>query len=255
MELLKDALVFISKVLPSVLLTWISLILITRRISHKIEISYSITGSRYTKIRLSNIVLYNKKDRVEVIRKIELIINKMYVFTVVDLKNPKVVKPFECIQFDTEPITEYMIGSEYADIHSLMKANDFYFNIYTNDKIIKYKKPKTKKISKKHLRKLESLKIISTIREKYNDVVINESVIFAILYIENGKHKTAFIDDAGFIDGDWNFGFNALPISELGDSKTIYDKLESIGLLKFVEKYEIDDLRKTFWKNLKKSNN
>lgn len=255
MELLKTVFVFLSKVLPSVLLTWISLILITRRISHKIKLSYSITGSRHTKTRLSNIVLYNKKDRVEVIQKIELVVNKKYIFTVISLEKPQVIKPFECIQFNTEPITEYMLGSEYVDLHNMMRTNDYYFNIYTDGKLIRYKKPKIRKVNKRQLKRLEKLQVISTIREKYNDVVINDTVIFAIIYIENGKHKTGFIDEAGIIDGDWDFGFNVITISDLKDSKLVYDKLVSIGLLNYVDKFEIDDLRKTFWKKMKKSNN
>jgi len=239
---------FIYQILPSILLVWISLFFAARRLFHKIILTYSITGSRYSKTRISNIVLYNKKDRVEVINKIELVINKVYLFNVISFDKPQILKPFECIQFDTEEITEYMVGKEYIDLYNLIKQNDYYFNIYTTDKIIRYRKKKKKRINKRKIKKFESMKIISSIREKYNNTVINENVYFAILYIENGVHKTAFIDDVGFIGGDWNFGFNAISKEILRDSKTIKEELIKIGILNFVDKFEIDDLRKSFWK-------
>ena len=227
----------IYKIIPSIILTIFSLYFAYRKVFHKLVITYEIISTGYSQARISNIIIYNRKDRVEVIKGINLIINNKYKYEVVKLSIPKIIKPFETIQLETEEITNYIKDfSKYYLIEDLL-TQKHYFEIITDGKTIKYSnKKRQKNISEKEYR------IIGTQRNIYNGILINEQVKYAIVYYQNKIKKTAFVYENGIIGGEWDFWFNAFKLDEYTSKETIKEVLMKSDFKDMVDKFAIDEI-------------
>ena len=237
----------VSRALPVTLLaTVLTLYFGFRKLGHKIQVSFSVVGHRYSKSRLSSIILVNKKDRVEIISRISVRFNGRYRLHLAKFPEPRILRPFEAIKIDTEEATDYLVGSESIDLLQLIQQRDIVFEIASEDRIIQTKAKRAH--GKQRLRPKRRYIEIAAVREIYNGKVINESVIYAIIYKENNSTMTAFVDDSGFIGGDWEFGFNALTRDQIKDKDTVKATLMKAGIMSYVTNVAVDDLRESFWK-------
>jgi hypothetical protein len=224
----------------SIVLTIVSLYFWHRQISHKIDISFSESYSGYSKSRINNIVLYNKRDRIEIIKSISIIIDREIKYEIKKFENPIILNPYECIKIETEELTEYYLDNKPIDFMHIILEDNYFFELTTNRKKIIFF-PKKLKWNGKAKNK-EKYKQITTIRKVYNGVVINDSVLYSILYIRDGVHKTAFVDKHGIIGGDWDFNFNVIPVEYLDDKEKILNLLFVAGIKYLVENIAIDKL-------------
>lgn len=236
----------IYKIIPSIILTIFSLYFACRKVFHKLVITYDIVHTGYSQSRISNIIIYNRKDRIEVIKGINLIINNKYRYEVIKLPIPKIIKPFETLQLETEEITNYIKDFKKYNLINDLLNNKHYFEIITDGKVIKYSNQRKKKIKTK-----KEYKIIGTQRNVYNGVLINDHVKYAIIYYQNKIKKTAFVYEDGIIGGDWDFWFNAFKSDEYTSKDTIKGILENSKFKEMVESFAIDEIQNS--NNLRKS--
>jgi hypothetical protein len=224
----------------SIVLTIISLYFCYKQISHRIEISFSESYSGYSKPRINNIVLYNKRNRIEIIKSISIIIDKKLKYEIKKFENPVILNPYECVKIETEELTEYYLDNRPIDFMHIILDDNYFFELTTNGKKIIYFPKKLKWTTK--VRNKEKYKQIATVRKIYNGVIINDSVLYAILYTRDGVHKTAFINKHGIIGGDWNFSFNVIPVEYLDNKENIMNLFFTSGIKSLVENIVIDKL-------------
>ena len=231
----------IYMIFPSALLTLISLYFCYKKMFHKIEITFSEVHSGFSRPRISNIIMYNKKDRVEIIRRLSIVINKEIKYEIIKFDSPLIIHPLECIKIDTPELSEYYLDNKPIEFPSLIFDNNFFFELYTNEKpiIVRPKKIAWKKKKKRYYKE------ITTMTKYYNGIVIDDSVLFSIVYIRNNIHKTAFVDKNGMIRGEWDFNFNHIPKDVLNDKDKLLDIILNSGIKYNVENLIINKVEKS----------
>jgi hypothetical protein len=226
--------------LPTLLLTYITIYFSWQRLFHKITISFSTSLNQLTVKRISDIILTNKKDKNEIIKEISIIVDKNYIYKIIDFESPIILNPYTSVKIDTEEISEYYLGNSPFDFMSKIKRDNYFFEIRTIDyKVIRYI-PKKIKI-RKNLKKTYTPIIAS--REKINEIVISKKILYAILYITTENiHKTAFITKNGLIQGDWDFSNIILvfPVKlDLTDKPKIIQIFENLGIIAQTKGFEV----------------
>ncbi|MDR3047519.1 MAG: hypothetical protein LBU51_07920 [Bacteroidales bacterium] len=199
--------------------------------------------NQLTAKRISDLILTNKKDKNEIIKEISIIVDKKYIYKIIEFKSPLILNSYTSVKIDTEEISEYYLGNSPFDFMSKIKRDNYFFEIRTIDyKVIRYI---PKKIIRKNLKNTYTPIIVS--REIMNNTIISKKVLYAMLYITNENiHKTAFITQNGLIQGDWDFSNIILvfPVNfDLTDKPKIiqlFEKLEIIAQTKGFEVAEVN---------------
>lgn len=169
------------------------------KFGNKVGVSYSITTEKSSHSRINNLIFRNMRDKPVTIYKVVAIFDKTYYFEIIKCSPPLILKPYETIALDTEQFSHLNVN------------NDRYFpdfekpEIYieTGSKVVKCK-------TKFHKTQVFDYMQVSKITNKFNGIVYDENVSFALVYRVNGENKTAFIFDSGFIGCEWDFHINAI---------------------------------------------
>jgi hypothetical protein len=231
------------QILPTLLLTYLTIYFSYQKLFHKITIGFSKTISQLSGKYISNLIITNKKDKIEIIHKISIIIDKQYKYDIIEFKSPLVVNPNTAIKIDPEEVSEYYLGTSSIDFISMIKLNNYFFEIKTDDKTIFFVPQRIKRFKQ---RKEKYTPIISS-REIFNDVVISRNVIFAVLYRPSEEiHKTAFITKNGLILGDWDFSYRLrqLPENILDDKTKIIKYFEKSGIVSETKGFAVTGVKR-----------
>jgi len=206
-----------------------------------------MTVPRLSACLICSIVLTNCKDRTEVIKSISIVFKKSFRLKIIDFDEPLILNPMSSARVETKEVSAFYLGSQEIDLGDYLLQDDFLFEIEIPGKVIKFKWPKERKAKQPK----KDYTLISTVTKRYNDVVFSDNVWFAILYNRNGAHKTAFIEQCGYISGDWDFKFNALPPSVMTNPEKIRNCLITSDIEKYIGNFVLVDLRDRFPKTVK----
>ena len=222
-------------------ITVFSLYFSYQKIGHKILATKSISFERLSAVRIDDIILINCKNKPVVVFSIQVLINKKYLIKIEEFKPQIIIKPLESIHIKTTPISNYYLNSEkFEPDFNLPNKIDLIINSYK-------KNIKCKIISPPSLLKFKensnNFEMVSITRNTFNNVIYDDNVLYGITYSYNNIQKTAFIDDSGFIWGDWNFKINGLQKESLKSEKDVKIALDSVGYDKLFQYYIIKKLK------------
>jgi hypothetical protein len=241
-KILKLAKVIYS-VVPSALLTIISLYFCYKKIFHKIDIDFFEMLGGFTKPRIYKIILYNRKNRVEIILSISIITNDKIKYDIIRRSVPLILKPLECIEIDIPEVSEYFLNNKPMEYPEFTSRKDFFFEIRTLENKIKFR-PKSftwKKCWKQVLKQRKYKEMVAD-RKYYNGIVIDETILYSVLYVWNNIHKTTFIDKYGVIRGECDFYIGAIPENILNDKDKILAFLSDVGIKYHMENITIEKI-------------
>ena len=226
--------------LPGVFLGLFSLFFAIQKIGSKVLITYSVGMNQLNEERIDNLTLINKKNKPVIVFSIQVVIDDHLVVEVEKFEPPLILKPLESVHIETTPVSHYYIGSEKweADL-SLRKKQDVY--LITESNKIKCKVISSPSINK--LRFFNDYVPVAISNTKYNGIVYSsDKVRYAIVYYYDSKQHTAFVSRSGFILGDWEFRYNAIPPDELHSVDSIKNWIINTGFNKLFSNFAVDDL-------------
>jgi hypothetical protein len=215
------------KIIPGIVIFPFSLYFAWKKIGINVAASFSVKSDRITASRISEVVLVNYKDKPITIFAIYAIIENDVYWEVDKFDPPIILKPLESCRIETKPYSELYLGIERYEpgfISDIMKQNKVDIYIATSYKIFK-----CKRISHPNLLKIPAFKNYrSTTKStrRFNNIVYNDRAVYAITYVINSEIITAIVDRAGLINGNFNFGFNALPTDCLINEVALKNYLE-----------------------------
>ncbi|VVN13293.1 hypothetical protein [Pseudomonas fluorescens] len=211
------------KVAPGLILLPLSGYLAWKKISNKVLASFSTYHSRTSASRIGNIVLSNLKDKPVPIFSIYATIDRHIAIKVEEFNPPIILKGLESLSIDTSPVSNYYIGKDEYE-PNFMPPRKIELYVFSIGRPIKCK------ITNSH--SIESFKefshystAISSTR-KFNGFVYNDNVLYAIIYHFEGKLKTAFVEDGGFITNEWDFQYNMIPKEQMKNISGVIDFLK-----------------------------
>lgn len=213
----------------------------SKRIGYKIAARYTSGVRRLTAKGIRAVTLMNLKDRPVAIFEIHAVVNGRSL----QLKKfdpPFILKNLESTNIEIEPVSFYSTDEgdfEWKDPTAKNERVDFYLS--TVDKNIKC----IRKGPASHYQVMQKkkLKLISAHTKHYNGHIINDEARYAVVYKDNGKDKTAFIDRHGIMH-NWDYLPNALHIDDLKDRDTVRAAIMRSGLEPLVKPFVIEDLDK-----------
>ncbi len=223
--------------IPSLLVTGLTLIFYYQQIGTRIEIAYSINHDRLSAERITPIILVNKKNKPVAVYRIHIIADKKYFLKLKDFSPPLVINPLSSVSFDIEPKSLYLTNNEpfKPDFHKRKLA--FWVTVNDNNlhrcKVIGHPSCTSAKVFEKYI-------LISTHNSSFNGLTYTPEMKYAVTYLVNGIKRTAFIDDYGFLNGQWDLPYNSLPTDILQSRVTIQECLR-----KYVKDLVVDNLRES----------
>ena len=74
----------------------------------------------------------------------------------------------------------------------------------------------------------------------FNGKVYSENVKYALTYSIDSKIYTGFIEQGGFISGDWNFKYNMIPEEYMASKEKVMEYLRGLGYDKLLIFFHVD---------------
>jgi hypothetical protein len=222
------------KVLPGLVLFPFSIYFFWKKIGYSVSVSYSVGG--FSAARVSEINITNHKDKPITIYSVFLITKDKITIPVEQFNPPKVIKNLETIQVETKAFSYYKGAERYEVSRDEIYEADFFVE---SSKNIKCKKMKRASAFGAAMTKGNDHLTTSSLR--FNGVVYNDSVLYAISYIIAGVQKTAFVKRDGFITGDWEFQLNKINSNEVNEVG-ITAFIKHCGYDKIFQGWQVDEL-------------
>jgi hypothetical protein len=169
----------------------------SKKFGYRLVAQYTISGGPFRATRISQIILINKKDKPIALYSVYAIFNGEVRLQLDDFKIPVIIKPFECISLPTQEYSHLSIGNN--EFSPEFEKIDIYAEV--DETLIKCESTRKPKISMGY-------REVMIHRCSYNDFVYDESVAYILVYLLDGKMKTAFIAKTGYIGNEWEFSPN-----------------------------------------------
>ncbi len=225
------------KVLPGLVLFPFSIYFFWKKIGYSVSVSYSFSVVGFSAARVSEVNITNHKDKPITIFSVFLITKDKITIPVEQFNPPKVIKNLETIQVETKAFYCYYKGAERYEVsRDEIYEADFFVE---SSKNIKCKKMKRASAFGAAMTKGNVHLTTSSLR--FNGVVYNDSVLYAISYIIAGVQKTAFVKRDGFITGDWEFQLNKINSNEVNEVG-ITAFIKHCGYDKIFQGWQVDEL-------------
>ncbi|WP_198333352.1 hypothetical protein [Psychrobacter aquimaris] len=200
----------------AILASFFAIFFAWRKIGYKVNVTYDITLSGTSEVRISNMVFQNKKDKPLSIYKIVAVFDKSYCLEIHRCSPPLILKPYESISIETEEYSYLSVGED--RYYPELQCAEIY--IESDDKIIKCKAKPHKTLAFKYMNVSKTINI-------FNGVVYTDNVAYILVYAVNNVNKTALLYDSGLILHEWDFHFNGIKLSG--------EKLEADDISQFLE--------------------
>lgn len=228
------------KVLPGALLFPFSIYFAWKKVGQSVGVSFSFGVSGFfSAARITSIVFTNKKDKPLPIFSAFLLINKEIVVPVEKFDPPVILKGLEVMQVTTAPFSSYSLGPDQLELtFDLIRKAEFFVvttsgaircDICNTDTDVSYAYK-------------NDVRLLAKSTSTFNGHVYNDHARFAISYLIDGNQKTAFVDQSGFIGGDWGFRYKMVPQGLL-NKEGIWEFIKQCGYDKLFQGVGIDELR------------
>lgn len=173
------------------------------KIGFKLTASYVVSGDKYSDTQISKLIVSNKKDKPVVIWSIHLVLDNDIKIDLYRPQEPVVLKAKESVAITIDKYAYLTVGSDRIQPNFLSQQIDFYIN--TGNNLVKCQH---EEIRDSFLLDMTQATIN---RPTFDGHIYNDSVLYILIYILDGKKHTAFIDVNGFIGNEWgrvpnNFG-------------------------------------------------
>jgi len=220
----------------------VTLYLAWMKLGYRVGATYTWGFSSLSAQGISAITLMNLKDRPVAIFEAHAVMDDKSL-SLKKFDPPFILKGLEAASIPIEPASSYSLENEIFEWKAPILENGACIDIYlaTSGKNIKCLKrgPSThfKTITKKNL------KIISKHTRRYNDHIINDDAQYAVIYNEDGKTKTVFIDKHGHMH-NWDYLPNALHPNDLKNGITVRNAIENSNIGFLMKNFAVEDLKK-----------
>lgn len=171
-----------------------------QKISKKVCISYSISGSRLYDPHIPAIIISNKRDNSLSISRIDIDINKKGKLTLVDLETPILLKGYETQKID---ISKYSYLHLHGELFKLELINNISFTLITTSGY------KINCEIESNVTQPEENTITKIVTE-LNDIILTTNMMYIFFYKIDSQEKHCIIDTGNFFNEDNPFHFNYL---------------------------------------------
>ena len=212
--------------LPGIAVATFSLYFAFKKIGNSVSVSYSISADRMTRARINNILLINNKEKTLNIFSIEAIIDEHSVVEIEKFKTPIRLDALSARIVETTAVSNYILNNENydPDIFNFARTIDLY--LITEKKKIKCKIMTDPSLSS--FFDFQSYKRITKQANKFNNMIYDERIKYALVYVSNAGINTSFVDNTGFIING-NFHFSSLNLNDIISEQTIKDSFKRNG--------------------------
>ena len=191
-----------------------------QKIGDKVEIIFETSKGQFSKTRISNIVLTNKKNKLINIWSINAVFNKELKLNLDEFNPPLILKPHESLSLTLPDYSNLNINGEDYKFSMLQKNIEVYID--SGDKCITCIKKSKNNNNSVYTQ-------ISKEIYKFNAHTYNEYVSYILVYFYQNESKTAFISHNGYIGNEWEFSPNHFGNVEVTPDN-ILNMLKSSGL-------------------------
>ncbi|MGH2420774.1 hypothetical protein EJ576_05490 [Pseudomonas sp. C 49-2] len=218
------------KIAPGLILLPLTGYLAWKKINNKILVSFSTYHSRTSATRIGNVVFSNLKDKPVPIFSVYAIIDRHISIKVEEFNPPIILKGLESLSIETSPVSNYYIGADEYE-PSFMSPQKIELYVTSIGRPIKCKLTNSHSIESYHEFKHYSVATAST--RKLNGFAYNDNVLYAIIYNFEGKLRTAFVEQGGFIGNEWGFYYNMIPEKQMEST---------CGIIEFLKHCKYDEI-------------
>lgn len=200
MEFLDQIINFVNEIFRPVMLLAASGLAIyfgSKKIGHKLVAQYTVSATVFKDTMISHVILTNKKDKPIVLSSIYALFNNEIRLSLDKFETPLIIKPFECVSISIPEYSYLTIDND--RFFPEMLGADIYAE--TGDKLVKCEAIRKPRIPR-------SYREVTIHKCSYNDFIYDESVAYILVYIYDGKMRTAFIAESGYIGNEWGFSPN-----------------------------------------------
>lgn len=190
-------------------------------------------------LRLTNVIIENKKDKPIVIDAIYGVFNNDLWVELIKFDKLYILKSLDCVVFDIPLYSTIKVG---GDNFQPDFFEGFSISIGVGGELKKCvaSNYSTGKYDVRHVGKSYL---------KYNDVIYNGNIKYIFSYVCNGEHKTSLISSLGVFSHNWDFNDNR-----------IYGELTVANVLNFLKEFQLEDLFSTYQiievpENIERENN
>lgn len=210
------------KIVPGLAIFPLTFYLGWKKIGRKVSCSFVVSSDRVSAERITSIVLTNHKDSPVAIFEINAVCENDISFQIEKLDPPVILKALESVVIETKPYSKLIVGGDTYNPELVFGKVQVY--VASSGEIIKCKMVSHPTIV--NHKKFEYLTNASKNTNRFNGFAYSEKVKYAIVYSINSEIKTAFVDHAGFINGDGNFHYNMVPQELMVSKETLREFLK-----------------------------
>jgi hypothetical protein len=225
--------------LPGILLTTFSLYFAWQKIGYKITVSLTCGFNKTTAMSIKQVILVNHKNRVVPISEIYAVINGKQLVIIETFDVPLLLKPLEAIAITPHDFSFYVMNGKIIEIDFMTVSAVHFFASSENKTIQLIEKSVRYCYSSKNFKKYE---FIRKVTNTYNNKVYSENIKYGVTYQYNEECHTAFIDDHGFIWGDWIFDANKLSLQQIESADDVEKILSGSSFGKYIQNMHIEPL-------------
>ncbi|WP_313127619.1 hypothetical protein [Stutzerimonas nitrititolerans] len=226
------------KIAPGLILLPFTAWLTFKKIGQKATFSYSITYPNNSEPRITAGILTNLKDKPLVVHSLYMLIDKDLMLPIAEYNPPLIVKSMECVGVESPEVSAYVCnGEKFSLDFDFEKSLLQVYAITMQGHLL----CSASRVTSTNLHAyMTGTRLICPLREYFNGVIYNDSVLYALVYetADNQTH-TAFIDRGGFISGQWKLKYNALPETCLSTPESVTETIRSSKLGPLVPKFRI----------------
>lgn len=226
------------KIAPGLVLLPFTAWLTFKKIGQKATFSYSVSYGNNSEPRITSGILTNLKDKPLVIHSIYMWIDKDLMLPIAEYNPPLIVKAMECIGVESEEVSAYICNGEKISLE--LDYENSLLQIYAITPEGHLLCSASRVTSADLHAYITGTRILTPVRDRFNGLIYNDSVLYALVYKSSeNKTLTAFIDRGGFISGQWNLKYNALPPESLGTPETVTETIKKSNLGPLIPNFNI----------------
>jgi hypothetical protein len=232
-----DIIELVAAVFSAFVLGGLSFYFAWQKIGYSIQAGYSLGKGRTTAFYISSITLINRKNRPVPIFAIWVLLDNTHALNVLKPDKPIILPPHGAESLTVPPVSLVRAGLDPFDFKTV---HDFTFWIVTTDRLLKCRaarKPAPEIDSRFSL----CIPLVTS-TNRFNGHVYDDETLYAIVYREGEETRTAFVDTAGFISGQWELNFNRVHSDALASAEKLKATLDAVGTEEFLGKYFVDKL-------------
>ena len=224
------------KIVPGLLIFPISLYLGLQKIGTKVSARISYGSDPIAPFCIKYIDFRNMKDRTIVIYSIYALTNdEEFLLKLKKCSPPLIVKAHQSAIVEIPPYSFLLSdGKKFELDNSMIEKTTIYLELAHSTikcQTLNFSQPIGKKLGKH--------KILKNVTNNYNDFIYDKHAVYAIAYALDGRVKTAIINDAGTLGGEWNFTPRQISMQSLRSKEAIEAELNTMKLGDHVDWFNV----------------